>query len=254
VGRWVACPPQVLALVYAARAVKLTVAKGTIHLRRGTTHWHFMADSRAAMAAAGIEDGKEYLVAYNPFDTRACHLLSIDGQRYLDTWLCRSHRRGDKDALAASIAHRVGLQNEVQQKVERLLIASGAIPGTEIRRDHNRTIGAGQNAGRIEIISASNSANPDDAAGDTSPETYHRADARFSCDPASAAPVPPATTSGLTARPPFTSHGIGHQITAGTARAAALSRRSQAEAEAADQREAKRLAKRAQFLTEQETF
>ena len=163
-GRWSACPPSFLAMVYAHRAMPLTVSKGTLHLKRGTSHWWYMADNRTKMAQLGIEDGKEYLISYNPFSMDFVHLLSADGKAYLDTWQQRGHRRGDKDANARSMAHRIGLQREVEQKVERLLIASGETIDTELRRDHNRALGAPAEATRTQIIL--NSAPADSSAVD----------------------------------------------------------------------------------------
>jgi hypothetical protein len=139
-GRWTPCPPLVLAMIYSARAENLTVLKSTIHVVRGTAHWWFMADSRAQMAAVGIENGKEYKVAFNPFNMSMAHIFTSDGKQYIDSWPLRNQRYGDRAALAKSIAHRIGLQNEVEEKVERLLISSGDIIDVEDRRNRNRQI------------------------------------------------------------------------------------------------------------------
>ena len=140
-GRWAACPPAWLAMIYAYRATPLTVAKGTIVIKRGSSRWWYMADTHTAMTAAKIENGREYLVAYNPFNMQCIHLLTDKGQ-YLATWQQRGQRLGDKDATARSIAHRLGLQREVQDKVERLLISSGSTLDVEFRRDQNVVLGA----------------------------------------------------------------------------------------------------------------
>ena len=151
-ARWSACPGNWLAIIYGFRARKMTVNKGTIHVERGTAHWFFMAESKAAQAAAGIVDGKEYMVAFNPHAMTCCHILDDKGG-YRASWECRVTRRGNKDDAARSFAHRQGWQQEVIDKVERLLIASGQIVDTEIRRDFNRALGAPQ-SGRIELLSA----------------------------------------------------------------------------------------------------
>lgn len=163
-GRWAACPPHWLAMIYAFRATPLTVAKGTIHVRRGTSHWWFMADSRADQIAAKIEDGREYLVAFNPFSMTCCHILDPDGKAYLATWRQRGHRKGDKDASAKSIAHRMGLQREVEQRVERLFIASGQTPDTDLRRLHNRELGAPADIARINVLHSAPPTEPGNGA------------------------------------------------------------------------------------------
>jgi len=197
-GRWSACPPSFLAMVYAFRAMPLTVNKGTIHLKRGTSHWWYMADSRTKMAQLGIEDGKEYLVSYNPFAMDYVHLLSVDGKAYIDTWQSRGHRRGDKDANARSMAHRLGLQREVEQKVERLLIASGETIDTELRRDFNRQLGAPAEATRTQIIS---SAPADSSANDGAALQHSKEDAGAEFSPADDASGEPTIATAAVVRP-----------------------------------------------------
>lgn len=175
-GNWDPCPPHWLALIYGFRATPLTVNKGTIHLRRGTSHWWFMAESHAAQVAAGIKNGHEYLVAYNPHSMNACYILDPKGKKYLGCWQQRGHRKGERDQLAKSIAHRIGLQQEVQDKVERLLIASGQLVDTEIRRDYNRALGAPA-TGRIELLSADHDSQSIGGAASASPATSEPANA-----------------------------------------------------------------------------
>jgi len=168
-ARWSACPHHWLAMIYGFRARKMTVAKGTIHIERGTAHWYFMAESKAAQIAAGIEDGKEYTVCFNPHSMTECHVLDAKGA-YMATWICRVSRRGDKADAAKSFAHRQGWQREVEQKVERLLLASGTIQDTELRRAHNRQLGVPADvAGRISLSASSKSHTDAGTAGNGSP-------------------------------------------------------------------------------------
>jgi|GEM_PF-2391524 len=149
-GRWVACPSSWLAIILAFRAEPMTVQKGTILIRRGRHRYWYMAESRAEMLSAGIEDGKTYLVTFNPHSMRCCHILSERGE-YLATWQQRGHRRGDRESLAKSFAHRIGMQREVEEKVERLLIASGSAVDVELRREANAALGAP--SGRMDLLS-----------------------------------------------------------------------------------------------------
>jgi len=167
-GRWVACPPMVLAFVYLKTAEPLTLQNGTFHVRRNSCHWWFICPSRAEMVAAGIEDGREYRVAWNPHHVTVAYIFTNDKEcRFLAAWPLANARYGDKAQLAKSLAHRIGLQNEVADNVERLLTASGSLVDDADRRAHNVSVNRQlQGRGHPTENDFTNSAPADSSAND----------------------------------------------------------------------------------------
>jgi len=197
------------------------------------------------------DDKRHYLGWFVPYAMDYLILTTEDGG-YAGTWRRMKIARLDPAALAAAIQTKKTILKTAITNVRRrdTLLPDSRMVQRNADLDLNlRVLSENGFLDQHTILPASASGTLD-AAGDPSPETSHRADSN-PCEstPTPAAPVPPvSTTTGITARPPFE---IVHRERRRLNIDAAAVKQSDADRRA---REENRRAKRAQFLTEQETF